>query len=276
MSTTTLPGPAAGAARSLPRSAGQVTFGGAMRSEFTKLWSVRSTYWSLLLMLVLVAGFAAIAGVGAVTNLPVPKNWDPTQHSLFGLYLGQLVIGVLGVLVISSEYATGMIRTTLTANPHRGVMIAAKAAVFTVTAFAASLITALGAFFLGQAILATKHINTTITSPHVPGAILGAALFLTLCGLIGFGFGLLLRYTAAGLGATVGVLFVLTVLVNFLPTSWQNDIARFVPALAGAQLWTTRAAEGPFFAPAGSFAVLCGWVALALIPALVRYRRRDA
>ena len=138
MATTT--GPAAGVALDLPRAAGRVTFAGALRSEFTKIRSVRSTYWTLLAMFVVTVGFGALASTGAAHG-PHGPFFDPTRQSLAGLYIGQLIIGVLGVLVISSEYSTGMIRTTLTTNPHRGVMIAAKGVVFTVVALVTRLVT---------------------------------------------------------------------------------------------------------------------------------------
>ncbi len=278
MAATTLQ-PAVGVGLDLPRSAGRVTFGGALRSEFTKIRSVRSTYWTLIAMFVVVVGFGALASFGATTHNPTGPSWDPTRQSLVGLYIGQLLIGVLGVLAISSEYSTGMIRTTLTTNPHRGIMIAAKAVAFTVVAFVASLITALSAFFLGQAIMSSHHIGTTIGSPGVLRAVVGGALFLTACGVLGFGLGLLLRHTAAGIGAMVGLLFVVTVLVNFLPQAWQNHIDKWVPALAGGQLWQARPqppGSTPMFGPWPSFAVLCGWAALALVSAVLLFRKRDA
>lgn len=275
MSTTTVNQPAAGASRSLPRSAGQLSFAGALRSELTKIRSVRSTYWTLIATLVVVVAFGALACIGATTDLPRPAGWDPTRQSLFGLYLGPLLLGVLGVLVISSEYSTGMIRTSLTTNPHRGVMIAAKGLAFTMVALAASLVTSFAAFFTGQAILSTKHIGTSLGSPRVLGAVIGGAVFLALCGVIAFGIGLLIRYTAAGVGATMGLLFVLTIVVQLLPMSWQNDVDRWVPAVAGSQLWTVQPPD-QIFGTWGSLAVLCGWAALALIPALALFHRRDA
>jgi ABC-2 type transport system permease protein len=279
MATTTTLRPTAGVGLDLPRSAGRVSFAGALRSEFTKIRSVRSTYWTLIAMFIVVVGFGALASFGAATHHPSGPSWDPTRQSLVGLYIGQLLIGVLGVLAISSEYSTGMIRTTLTTNPHRGVMIAAKAVAFTVVAFVASLITALAAFFLGQAIMSSHHISTTIGSPGVLRAVIGGALFLTACGLLAFGLGLLLRHTAGGIGAMVGLLFVVTVLVNFLPQGWQNQVDKWVPALAGGVLWQVRAqppGSTPMFGPWPSFAVLCAWAALALVPALLLFRKRDA
>ena len=279
MASTTLQ-PTAGVALDLPRSAGRVTFGGALRSEFTKIRSVRSTYWTLIAMFIVVVGFGALASWGRASHGgQAGPFFDPTRQSLAGLYIGQLILGVLGVLVISSEYATGMIRTTLTTNPHRGVMIAAKGVVFTAVALVASLITAFTSFFLGQALMSSHHIGTTISSPGVLRAVIGGALFLTACGVLAFGLGLLLRHSAAGIGAMVGLLFVATILVNFLPQSWQNDVDKWVPALAGGQLWMVQAqppGSTPMFGPWPSFAVLCGYAAVAVIAAVALFRRRDA
>jgi ABC-2 type transport system permease protein len=276
MATTT--GPAAGVALDLPRAAGRVTFAGALRSEFTKIRSVRSTYWTLLAMFVVTVGFGALASTGAAHG-PHGPFFDPTRQSLAGLYIGQLIIGVLGVLVISSEYSTGMIRTTLTTNPHRGVMIAAKGVVFTVVALVTSLVTSFAAFFVGQALMSSDHISTTIGSPNVLRAVIGGALFLTACGVLAFGLGLLIRHTAGGIGAVTGLLFVMTILVNFLPQSWQDHVDKWVPALAGGQLWMTGPrppGATPMFGPWTSFAILCGYAAVAVAAGVILFRKRDA
>jgi ABC-type transport system involved in multi-copper enzyme maturation permease subunit len=251
---------------------------GALRSEFTKIRSVRSTYWTLLAMFVVVVGFGALASAGAAHG-PHGPDFDPTRQSLAGLYIGQLIIGVLGVLVISSEYSTGMISTTLTTNPHRGVMIAAKGVVFTLVALATSLVTSFAAFFVGQALMSSDHISTTIGSPNVLRAVIGGALFLTACGVLAFGLGLLIRHTAGAIGAMAGLLFVVTILVNFLPQSWQNHIDKWIPALAGGQLWMTKSrppGSTQMFGPWTSFAVLCGYAAIAVIAGVILFRKRDA
>jgi ABC-2 type transport system permease protein len=276
MATTT--GPATSVALDLPRSAGRVTFAGALRSEFTKIRSVRSTYWTLLAMFVVVVGFGALASAGAAHG-PHGPYFDPTRQSLAGLYIGQLIIGVLGVLTITSEYSTGMIRTTLTTNPHRGVMIAAKGVVFTVVALVTSLVTSFAAFFVGQALMSSDHISTTIGSPNVLRAVIGGALFLTACGVLAFGLGLLIRHTAGGIGAVTGLLFVVTILVQFLPQSWQNHVDKWVPALAGGQLWMTGPqppGSTPMFGPWTSFAILCGYAAIAVAAGVIFFLRRDA
>src|ERR1700729_3802050 len=276
---STIVGPAAGVALDLPRSAGGVPFPGALRSEFTKIRSVRSTYWALLAMFVVVVGFGALASWGAASHGPHGPYFDPTQQSLAGLYIGQLIIGVLGVLVISSEYSTGMIRTTLMTNPHRGMMIAAKGVVFTVVALVTSLITSFTAFFLGQALMSSHHMSTTIGSPNVLRAVIGGALFLTACGVLAFGLGLLIRHSAGGIGAVVGLLFVVTILVSFLPQTWQDHVDKWVPALAGGQVWMAvpqLPGDTPMFGPWASFAVLCGYAAIAVAAAVILFRKRDA
>jgi len=277
MATTATPAHAASTPRVLPASAGRANFAGALRSEFTKIRSVRSTYWTLLSLIVVTVGFGALASWGARHDHG--PLFDATQRSLAGLYISQLVIGVLGVLVITSEYSTGMIRTTLSTLPYRGTIVAAKAVVFTVVAFVTGLITCFASFFLGQALLASHHYNVTLGQPNVLRAVIGGALFLTASGLLGFGIGLLLRHTAGAISTVVGLLFVITLLVGFLPQSWQEHVDKWMPAIAGTQIWTTIAA-GPgstsVFAPWTGFAVFCSYAAIAVIAGLALFRTRDA
>jgi ABC-type transport system involved in multi-copper enzyme maturation permease subunit len=256
---------------------GTPTFAGVLRSEFTKIRSVRSTYWTLLALVVVTVGFGALASYGATRN-PHGPFFDATQRSLGGLYISQLVIGVLGVLVISSEYSTGMIRTTLTTLPRRGLMITAKAIVFAVVAFVTGLITCFASFFLGQAIMSSHHIGASLSQPHVLRAVLGGALFLTACGLLAFGFGLLIRHTAGAITTVVGLLFVVTILVNLLPQTWQNHVDKWIPAMAGTQIWATIPSQGQpaMFAAWTGFAVFCGYAAIVLAAAVTLFRKRDA
>jgi ABC-type transport system involved in multi-copper enzyme maturation permease subunit len=197
---------------------------------------------------------------------------------LFGLYFGQLVMAVLGVLTISSEYATGMIRTSLTAMPRRGTLFAAKAVVFAAVALFVGLITSFGAFFLGQALMSGAHINATLSQPHVLRAVVGGALFLAACGMLAYGIGAILRHTAAAITASIVLLFVISLLINALPQSWQVHVDRWVPAVAGSQIWAVKPAIGspPMFAPWTGFAVFCGYAVIALVAGLVLIRKRDA
>lgn len=278
MATTATPAHAASRPRVLPASAGRANFAGALRSEFTKIRSVRSTYWTLFALVVVTVGFGALACWGAANHEHGPF-FDATQRSLGGLYISQLIIGVLGVLVISAEYSTGMIRTTLSTMPYRGTIVAAKAVVFTVVAFVTGLITCFASFFLGQALLSSHHLNATLGQPNVLRAVIGGALFLTASGLLGFGLGLLIRHSAGAISAVVVLLFVITVLSGFLPQSWQDHVSKWIPAFAGTQIWTTVATgpgSTPMFAPWTGFAVFCGYAAIAVIAGLALFRTRDA
>jgi ABC-2 type transport system permease protein len=273
--TTEVARPGLGA---LPASVGKASFAGALRSEFTKIRSVRSTYWTLLFMAVVTIGFGALVSFAASKN-PHGPDFDPANHSLLGLYFGQLLIAALGVLTISSEYSTGMIRTTLSTLPRRGTIVAAKATVFAAVALVTGLITCFTSFFVGQAIMSSDHISTTLGSPGVLRAVIGGALFLTVCGLLGFGLGLLLRHTAGAICAAAGLLFVISLLVNFLPQSWQNHVDRWVPAIAGTALWTVKPdAPGgtPMFGPWTGFAVFCAYAAIAIAAGLILFRKRNA
>jgi len=274
--------PAAGrqsGAAPLPRPSGRAGFIGSVRSEFTKIRSTRSTYWTLLALVVITVGFGALASAGAAHNVKqLGPDFDPTQRSLFGLYFGQLVVAVLGVLTITSEYATGMIRTSLTAMPRRGTLFAAKAVVFAAVALVVGLITSFGAFFLGQALMSGAHINASLSQPHVLRAVIGGALFLAACGMLAYGIGAILRHTAAAITASIVLLFVISLLINALPQSWQVHVDKWVPAVAGSQIWAVKPATGspPMFAPWTGFAVFCGYAVIALAAGLILFRKRDA
>jgi ABC-2 type transport system permease protein len=266
--------------RLLPPETGRAGFGDALRSEFTKIKSTRSTYWTLLALVVVCVGIGALACAGTASHPQgvSPANFDATQQSLAGLYVGQLIIAALGALTITSEYSTGMIRTSLAVQPRRGVVFTAKAVVFAMVTLVTGLITSFGSFFVGQAILSSHHLSATLGEPNVLRAVIGGALFLTACGMLAYGLGAVLRHTAAAISATIGLLFVLTVLVQFLPQSWQSNVDKWIPALAGSQIWATKAAGSAAhqFPAWGGFAVLAGYAAVAIIAGLICFRIRDA
>jgi ABC-2 type transport system permease protein len=261
----------------LPPNVGNASLAGALRSEFTKIRSVRSTYWTLLGMIVVSIGFGILASYAATRNNQGP-GFDPTAQSLGGLYISQLIIAALGVLVITSEYSTRMIGTTLTALPRRGTVIAAKMIVFAVVAFVSSLIICFASFWAGQAIMSSHHIGTTLSQPGVLRAVIGGALFLTACGLLAFGIGLLLRHTAGAISTVVALLFVVSILIHLLPDTWQVHVDKWMPAIAGSQIWSVVPSAGRFpnFAPWTGFAVLCGYAAIAIAAGVILFRRRNA
>jgi ABC-2 type transport system permease protein len=272
----------AAALSALPASAGNASLPGALRSEFTKIRSVRSTWWTLIVMAIVMAGVSALACAGAAHSARNGHviSIDPTQQSLFGVLLAQLIIAVLGALTITSEFSTGMIRTSLATMPRRGTFVAAKAIVFLAVALVTGLIASFGAFFLGQALLSGVHLSTTVGHPNVLRAVIGAALYLTVCGMLAFGLGLIIRHSAGAISAAAGVLFVLWVLFQMvsssLPVSWANDISRWIPMNAGSGIWLTGRINPHQFAPWNGLAVFAAYAAVAIAVGVVLFRRRNA
>src|SRR5580704_8782923 len=256
----------------LPAARGRAGLRGTLRSEVTKIFSVRSTYWSLIALAVITIGLGALfcfAKAQHFSQLPVHVQQaqradeisQATEVSLFGLFLGQLVIAVLGALTITSEYSTGMIRTSLSVMPRRGVWLGAKAAVFAAVALVTGLVTSFASYFLGQ--------------PGVLRAVVGGGLFLAVCGMLSFGLGVVLRYTAGAITASIALLFVLYVLTGFLPEGWANHVDKWVPDNAGSAIWQNASAS-VIFRPWTGFALFCGYAAIALVAGLILFRRRDA
>jgi ABC-type transport system involved in multi-copper enzyme maturation permease subunit len=268
----------------LPAPSGRAGFAGAVRSEFTKIRSVRSTYWTLLVLLAISIGIgAAISGGTAAhwsqMSAADKATFDPTQASLGGLfYLGQLVIVVLGALVITSEYATGMIRTSLTSMPRREVVYAAKAVVFAGVALVVAFVTSFISFFLGQALLASTHANASLSTPNAMRAIVGTALYVAVCGLLAYAIGAILRHTAAVISTMAGVLFVIPILAHLLPNSWYHDVERWLPSSAGTAISTTVGTPdaGHLFSAWGEFAVLGAYAVILLLVGAALFRKRDA
>ncbi len=265
--------------RPLPPAAGRAGLGGALRSEFTKIRSVRSTYWTLLALIVVTIGMGVLACAAAASRASEVRGpgFDPTFRSLVGLIIGQLIIAVLGALAITSEYSTGMIRTSLSVQPRRGTLFAAKALVFGAVSLVIGLVSAFASFFIGQAILSGHHLNVTLSQPHVLRAVVGAGLFLAVSGLLAFGLGAMLRSTAAAISTAIGLLFVVTILANFLPPSWQDHVDKWLPFDAGSQVWTVVTTPGShLFSAWTGFAVFAAYAAVAVAGGLVLFVRRDA
>ena len=271
---------------SLPAARGRAGLRGTLRSELTKIRSVRSTYWSLIALVVITIGISALFAFGHAQNFSQMPAFarvhqraqfisQATEVSLFGLILGQLVIAVLGALTITSEYSTGMIRTSLSVMPRRGTWFAAKAAVFGAIALVTGLVTSFASYFVGQAILSTQHINSAIGQPGVLRSVIGGGLFLAVCGLLSFGLGAMLRHTAGAITAAIGLLFVLFILSGFLPTNWAVHIDKWIPFNAGGAIWE-NVSGATTFSPWTGFAVFCGYAAIALGAGLILFRRRDA
>lgn len=255
-----------------------VGFSNVLRSEVTKLRSLRSTWWTLG-----AATLAAVA-VSVIVCLQVRQGLlngkasvvglDATSTSLAGLFLTQVAVGALGVLVMSGEYGTGMIRATMTAVPQRRLLFVAKGGVFLGCTFLLGEVLSFAAFAIGQGILAGAGAGASLSDPTVLRATVGGGLYLTAIGLLGFGLGALLRHTAGALSAFFGVLFASTALVDLLPTAWRHHLINYMPLNAGSQILTTTPTNGAL-SPWTGLGVLSLYGIAAVSAAAVLITRRD-
>ncbi|MET0134313.1 MAG: ABC transporter permease, partial [Kibdelosporangium sp.] len=234
MSTSTMDAPVAVTPPARP--AIRLTFRGVLRSEWVKLRSVRSSALTLLgAALVLLAAGLAFASVLSGGELGDASDGvpDPTDIALSGVLFAQLIIGVLGVMVVSSEYSTGMIRSTLTGVPSRLPVLVAKVAVVAGTVFPAMLVAAFAAFFGSQVILDGSMATAAIGDAGVLRAIVGSAAALTGVTVIGVAFGSILRSTAGAISTLFGLVFLAPGLGQLLlPASWRDDVLKYLPSNA--------------------------------------------
>lgn len=252
-------------------------------SEWTKIRSVRSTLWTFILLVIVTVGFTSLL------TLAISSQWDkarPEQRLATiadpvgvilgtGLQFGQLTVCVLGVLVVASEYSSGVIRPSLLAVPQRLPMLAAKALVFGVLVFVVGEIAAFGSFFAGSAIL-HSHAPVALSDPGVTRSVLGAGLYLTVLGFFALAIGAILRHTAAGISTAIGVVFVLPIVAAFLPGSWGQHIHDYLPPAAGQMIMQAKQGLHQVLSPWQGFGVFCIWTALLLVVAFALLQRRDA
>ena len=253
-------------------------FHNVIRSEFVKFFTIRSTYGLLLASAVFTIGLAAALAVfipGALGPEEAAAV-DATRLSLGGLHLSQVVFGVMGVLIITSEYGTGTIRTTFAAVPQRMQVLAAKAIVFTTTVLVFGTASSFGAFLVFQALLTDDRLATTLSDPGVLRAVFGGGLYVTVLGLLGLGIGTVIRASAGAIAALFGVLFVPPLLTGLLPATWQTTIRPYVPMEAGSQIFIAVNNDPDSLDPWVGFCIFALYAAIALIIAFVLIRRRDA
>jgi ABC-2 type transport system permease protein len=268
---------------SLPRLEGRsrVTQARVALSEWTKFVSLRSTRWSLgagmLLTIALPVVFAAVTATHwAHMSAADRADRHPLDIALAGVNAAQLAIAVLGVLVITGEYSTGMIRSSLIAVPKRLPVLWAKVGVFAAVSFILTLPAVVIAFFASQRILASHHIlQISFGAPGVARSVLGGALYVTLVGIFALGIGTIVRSTAGGIATFAGIFFVIPPLMNILPTSWNDAISQYLPSNAGAQLFSLHQGAHSLSPTAGGLLML-GYCALAVALAAVLLVRRDA
>lgn len=256
-----------------------VTQVSAIRSEWVKLTTLRSTWLTL--------GFAVLGmiAVGAIAGGATNAQWadmhpgelahfNAVDTSLLGVNLAQLAIGVLGVLVVTGEYSTGMIRSSLVAIPRRTPVLAAKLGVFSVATLISMAVASFIAFFLGQALLGTH--GTSIGSSGALRAVVGVALFLTAVAVIAVALGFIVRSTAGGIATVVALFLVIPVIGNILPQTWQDHVLPYLPSNAGLSLYSVAPDLSAALSPLAAFLDLVVWAAVAVLIAVRVLRRRDA
>ncbi len=281
MATVMTPAPTAGLSP-LPPTSGKAGLRGTLASEWTKIRSVRSTYWTLLALIVVGVGLGALiswAGATHGTHLGhgAALGFDATRRSQTALTeLGSLVLMVLGAMTITAEYSTGMIRTSLTTMPRRGSVFAAKLIVFTAAALVVSLVTSFIAFFVGQALMHSTGYAATITGPNVLRAVIGCALYVVVIGIMSYAFGTIIRHTAGTIATMVGVLFILPLVTEVLPNDWINDITRWLPNTAADAVLSTNGVGPNEFSAWPQLAVTVGYAVILLIIGAFLFRKRDA
>lgn len=267
-----------------PTSTGSgVTLFGVLNSEWIKFSSLRSTWFSLLAALVITDGLGTLFSALHAHNMEqgigpggAIFGFDATQVSLRGMFLAQLATGVLGVLVITGEYSTGMIRSSLAAVPRRQPVLLAKTVVFAIPVFVISLATTFIGFLLGQQAQASTHAQASLSTPGALRAIFGAALYLTLIGILGVGLGFLIRNTAGAIAALFGVVLVAPLLAQALPNPYSSDVSKYLPLMAGQRIIQTVNPDPDLLAPWAGIGVLALYALAALIAGAVMLDRHDA
>lgn len=260
----------------------RVTGRRVLRSEWAKLWSLRSTWITLVLGLLFLLAFGTIAALRYRSMSGSGQQMDPdfagaTTHSLalFGVPFAMIALGVLGVLTTAGEYSSGMIRSTLAAVPRRLPVLWSKAAVYGGIALAVGVAGAVAAFLIASGILSGTAVAMSISADGVVRSLLGVGVYLGLVGVIGVALGAMLRSTAGGISTLVGVFLLVPGLITLLPKSWRGDIDPYLPSTAGESIFALHHVSGTLSAGAG-LAVLLGWAVLALGGAALRLVRSDA
>jgi ABC-type transport system involved in multi-copper enzyme maturation permease subunit len=250
-----------------------------IRSEWVKLRALRSTWWCALIAVVLIIGLgAAIAGSGAPYKISAGNSAaGGVTFSLVGILFAQLVLGMLGVLAFSGEYATGMIRATLAVVPSRLPVLWAKLIVLAGLMLPLTLLAAVAEFFVAMALESSRGGSAiSLTDPGVLREVVGAALYLAVIAVIGLALGALLRRTAAGLAVFAGVFFVVPIVTSYLPHAITGFVP-YLPSNAGGDLWGAgKLFGGHQLGPWTGFAVLCGYAVVLTGLAAWRLRHRDA
>ncbi|TFD79447.1 ABC transporter permease [Cryobacterium fucosi] len=289
MTTTTLPTASEAAPAATPSGAGKdaaairLSAAGLIRSEWIKLRSVRSTVWSYALLVAFSLGLAAIMSgsldlQGADVSMVPAANQAifVAQASTFGVFFGQLIVAVLGVLTISGEYSTGMIRSTLAAVPNRLPALWAKAAVLFVATFLVGLVSTVGSYLVSSAVLSGKGLHASLFDPAVLFPVLGGALYLGLIAVFALGIGTIVRSGAGGIAVVLGIVLLVPIVLQMIPAAWATSLLPYLVSNAGINMFGLMSFSQVPIEWWVDLLVVLGWLAAGLAGAAVLLKRRDA
>jgi ABC-2 type transport system permease protein len=259
---------------SLERPAGHYGLGQVMRSEFTKIASLRSTVWTLLVTAVGTLGVTVLATHSVQHGGPgFYRYFDPTNQSMTGLALGTLAIGVFSILAVTGEYGTGTIRSSLSAAPRRPLLLLGKVLVVGAVALVVGEVLTFSSFWIGQAVLSSVGVpSTTLAHAGVLRAVTLSGAFLALLGLLGLGLGVIIRHTAGAMAAFVGITFLLPLLIQHIP----GTPSRYTPVGILANSVSAVVPQSGQVAPTTGFLLMVLYTAVILALGAVFMARRDA
>ncbi|MDN5853928.1 MAG: ABC transporter permease [Actinomycetia bacterium] len=252
------------------------TFGHALRTEWIKFRSLRSSWYTLAGLFVVALGITGLnmGSIGSEYDPADKASWDPTNLSLMAYIVAQLIIGVLAILVVTSEYATGLMQTSLTVTPRRHRLLAAKVVVAAMVAVVAGQALMFASFFLGQGLLAGQDVPyASLGDSGVLEALAGGGIYLTAVALLSIALGTIMRATAGALATLVGIVFLIPAFSDLFP-SWIQGLMDFWPTAGAAAIFET--VPNPDYPhPWLNLGGMCLGVAAALVAAFVVFRRRD-
>ena len=257
--------------------AGRAGLRNALPAEWTKFWTVRSTPWSLFALFLLTLGIGMLS-----TNALVSRDSPPSEsmrHILIGFNFGQFAVGVLGIMFLSAEFGTGLIRSTLAAMPRRSVVLIAKAIIIAVVTFVVGEFFAFSTFFVAQAMLSNGPHAVSLSQPGVMRVLIESGIYLTLMALIGLGLAAVMKNTAASIAIFAGVVLIVAIIIGAMPTAIQNALTRFLPLTIGSTVFSTvtppRLNNIPTFSSSVGLVVLAVYAAVLMFFGWWLMERRD-
>ncbi|MFD0687006.1 ABC transporter permease subunit [Actinomadura fibrosa] len=262
------------------KPAKRMRFANVLSAEWTKILTVKSTFWTLFAGAVVLIGFSALWALAFSASFDDMSSNDratftPMLPIQAAFYFAMVIFGALGVLVITAEYASGMIRTTLTAVPRRVTYLAAKTVVLGVVVLLVGLAVSFASFYASQLILATKGLDGSLGDRGVLRAVIGGGVYLALIAILALAVGTLLRHTAGSIVVVFVLMFVLGIVGGFLPGSWGDTVNKYLPSNAGSAILSPTRQQGEL-APWTGLALFAAYTLVLLAAALVLFKRRDA